>query len=79
MLYVTAAQEGVRKPAGMFYFHIHSPKLKDLYGEGSEEFEASVKNEIIKSFKLDGIMINDEDTVGAIAGDFDKKSKIAEI
>ncbi len=79
MLYVTAAQEGVRKPAGMFYFHIHSPRLKDLYGEGSEEFEASVKNEIIRSFKLDGIMINDEDTVGAIVGDFDKKSKIADV
>lgn len=79
MLYVKAAQEGVRKPAGMFYFHIHSPKLKDVYGEMSDEFEKMIRDELNKGFKLNGIIISDKETVDAIAGDFEKNSDIVDV
>lgn len=79
MLYMKAAQGEERKPAGMFYFHIHSPKLKDFYGENSQNLDEMIRAEINKNFKLEGIIIHDSDTVEAIAGAFEKNSDIVDV
>ncbi|MDD5922700.1 MAG: PD-(D/E)XK nuclease family protein [Eubacteriales bacterium] len=62
MLYLDAAEQGGRKPAGAFYFHIQEPRVKDA--ETDEEIEEAIR----KSFKLNGLLVDDEETVREVAG-----------
>jgi ATP-dependent helicase/nuclease subunit B len=74
MLYLEAAQEGKRKPAGVFYFLISDP-LIDLDRE-TENISEKISSEMRKVFKLNGIMVDDDRVVKGIAGDFDRYSDI---
>lgn len=73
MLYLAAACEKQRKPAGVFYFKITEPMLdatgKDWDGE-------ELAREIRKNFKLNGVMVDDPQVIQSIAGDFSGFSEI---
>ena len=73
MLYLKAACEKDRKPAGVFYFRIQEPMV-DL-SEKDVESE-TIEKEIRKSFKLDGILVDDPVVIGDIAGEFEGFSEI---
>lgn len=77
MLYLKAAQKKERKPAGVFYFLIDDPQV-DLTGENTEAEKISEKisKEMRKSFKLNGIMVNDDNVISGIAGEFEGVSDI---
>ena len=75
MLYMKAAQSDVRKPAGAFYFLISDPDI-DVTGMAQEEIFEKISKEMMKFFKLNGIMVNDSAVIEEIAGDFDGYSDI---
>lgn len=80
MLYMKAAQEGVRWPAGVFYFHIHNPRVDSSVASDQfepEKISEKIYKEIRKSFKLNGIMINDDEVIDEIDSQFEKASDIA--
>jgi ATP-dependent helicase/nuclease subunit B len=80
MLYMKAARGGEKLPAGVFYFHIQNPRIEaSARAAGGEELSRIVSEEIRKSFRLNGIMVDDPETVSEIAGDFDKSSDIAPV
>lgn len=66
MLYLTAAEENSKKPAGVFYFLIAEPKLKP--GES-----------LMKQFRLNGVVLDDMDVIHEIDRDFQTKSDILPI
>ena len=71
-------QVELREPAGVFYFLIDDPKV-DLTGTGREKFVEKITADLKKSFRLNGIMVNDLDVIESIAGDFDGISDIVPI
>ena len=93
MLYMSAAREdGRRKPAGVFYFHIQEPRAKMDKASGrvplpeepadpvpADPFLAEVEKEIRKQFRLKGRMVDDPETVEEIAGEFQKTSDVVNL
>ncbi|MBR3785977.1 MAG: PD-(D/E)XK nuclease family protein [Firmicutes bacterium] len=75
MLYLKAAQEQKRKPAGVFYFLIDEPKV-DLTDIEKEKVFEKISKEMRKSFRLNGIMVEDPTVIRSIAGEFDGYSDI---
>ena len=75
MLYLKAAQEQKRKPAGVFYFLIDEPKV-DLTDTEREKVFEKISKEMKKSFRLNGIMVEDPAVIRGIAGEFDGYSDI---
>ena len=75
MLYLKAAQEQKRKPAGVFYFLIDEPKV-DLSDIEKEKVFEKISKEMKKSFRLNGIMVEDPMVIRGIAGEFDGYSDI---
>ncbi len=72
MVYLRAAMEEKREPAGAFYFHISEPSIDAGAIAGDREsqgFKDKLEDEIRKSFMMDGAMVSDPDVVEAIAGD----------
>lgn len=72
MVYLRAAMEEKREPAGAFYFHVFEPSvdagtIQD--GTQSQAFRDKVEDEIRKSFMMDGAMVGEPDVIEAIAGD----------
>ena len=78
MLYLRAAQKQVHKPAGVFYFLIDDPKV-NVQKLLPEEIADAVSKEIQNSYKLKGTMINDENVIRGIAGDFASNSSIVSL
>lgn len=87
MLYMKAALEGMNRmylnavPAGVFYFRIQEPAadIGDTgYGDpaGIEEY---VDTNLRKSFKMDGIVVNEPDVIDALDGDFTGFSEIIRV
>ena len=74
MLYLKAAQEGSRKPAGVFYFLIRDPRV-ELNG-AEEKISEKISKEMRKSFRLNGIMVDDCRVIRDIAGEFQGFSDI---
>ncbi|MEG0392079.1 MAG: PD-(D/E)XK nuclease family protein, partial [Anaerovoracaceae bacterium] len=77
-VYLRAGCRAEKKPAGAFYFHIDEPRI-DAGGCSEEEVAAYIEKEIPKIFKMDGVMVNDEEVVASIAGDFDRYSTIVPV
>ncbi|MDD4564081.1 MAG: exodeoxyribonuclease V subunit gamma [Eubacteriales bacterium] len=84
MLYLSAAlgagspekyKDNLYKPAGVFYFEIAEP-LIDVTRIPEEEYLERVKTERKKSFKLDGVVIDDQGIIESIAGEFSGYSDI---
>ena len=76
MLYLQAACEKDKKPAGVFYFRIKEP-MTELTPEKLDQ--ETVEKEIRKSFKLDGILVDDPVVITDIAGEFEGFSEIVPI
>lgn len=66
------------RPAGIFYFKLDEPVFNASDWE-SEQIEDKIKAEFRKSFKLDGILVNETDVIESIAGDFAGSSDIVPI
>ncbi|NCF00405.1 PD-(D/E)XK nuclease family protein [Emergencia sp. 1XD21-10] len=75
MLYLKAAQEKQRKPAGVFYFHIADQRV-DLTGTEREKFFEKISKEMRKFFRLSGIMVDSGAVIEDIAGEFSGFSDI---
>lgn len=87
MLYLKAAlgdnniKEGKvlgAKPAGIFYFKLDEP-IFNASNYDSDKLEDKVKSDVRKSYKLDGILVNEPDVIESIAGDFAGSSDIVPI
>lgn len=76
MMYLQAACGTTKKPAGVFYFRIKEP-MEDF--SGKEADMDMLQKEIRKSFKLDGVMIDEPQVVEAIAGAFSGYSEIVPV
>ncbi len=76
MLYLEASLERRMKPAGVFYFKISEPMV-DASGAaiGPEE----ISDKIQKSFKLNGVIVDDPNVIRNVAGDFSGISDIVPI
>ena len=87
MLYMTAAMGAAGKiytdaaPAGVFYFHIHEPvadgnnaKPKDI-----EDFEGFLDTNYKKSFKMEGIAVNEPEIIEILDRDFKGFSQIVRV
>lgn len=76
MLYLRAAmKEETDKPAGVFYFEIAEPAI-DASLMTTEEYQSKLETEFTKSFKLDGVVLNDVKVIEGIAGEFTGYSDI---
>lgn len=75
MLYLKAAQENVRRPAGVFYFLIDDHRV-DLTGTDKEKISEKISKDMRKFFRLNGIMVSDDQVIDSIAGEFDGYSDI---
>lgn len=67
MLYLEASMENTRKPAGVFYFNISEPMI-DMSARVIDAEE--IGDKIKKSFKLNGVIVDDPDVIRSVAGDF---------
>lgn len=76
MLYLQAACINESKPAGVFYFRIKEPMVDFSQRDIDAEY---LEKEIRKSFKLDGIMVDDPQVIAGIAGEFGGFSEIVPI
>lgn len=63
------------KPAGVFYFEIAEPQV-DASELTAIDYQEKIKSEIKKSFKLDGIVLNNPSIIESIAGEFSGYSDI---
>ncbi len=80
MLYMKAAQEETREPAGVFYFYLgtqdlNTDQLKDVSIAGEAEPEAISQK---RAPSMQGIVINDPETITEIIGE-DPGQRIASI
>lgn len=76
MLYLEAALEKERKPAGVFYFKINEP-LIDLSGKAGEPDD--IQDKIRKNFKLNGVITDNPNVIRSVAGDFEGISDVVPI
>lgn len=75
MLYLRAAQEAERKPAGVFYFLIKEPSV-NAENIRPQELEQKVAEEARRSCRMDGVAVDDPGTIEQIAGEFSGFSDI---
>lgn len=78
MLYLKAAQEEKREPAGVFYFLISEPSVS-ADSIRPEELGSKVKEETKKACRMDGIMVDDPSVIGSIVGELSGYSDIAPV
>lgn len=87
MLYMTAAIDGMKQkaenvsPAGVFYFKIHEPTVESSYKEldKPDKFDDKLEKEFRKSYKMDGIVVNEPEVVDSIDSDFSNFSELIKI
>ncbi|MCI9596967.1 MAG: hypothetical protein HFE75_06670 [Firmicutes bacterium] len=78
MLYLRAAQQQEREPAGVFYFLIREPSVS-AEAILPEAFSEKVEQEAKKACRMDGIMVDDPQVIGHIAGAFSGYSDIVPV
>lgn len=75
MLYLRAAQEAKREPAGVFYFLIKEPSV-NAEAIRPEELEEKVREAAQKACRMDGVAVDAPDVIREIAGEFSGYSDI---
>lgn len=87
MMYLKSAVEGVWalektgkqkppvEPAGVFYFTIGEPSVA-ADGYSFEEISDKVSQEIEKSFRMNGLMVDEPQVIQSIAGEFEGSSRV---
>lgn len=81
MLYLKAAQDAVDSNlvgGGVFYFQIDEPIVDASEMEQNLDLD-KIDGEAFKTFRLDGIMLDDAEVIKSIAGEFTGYSKIFSI
>lgn len=78
MLYLKAAQQEQREPAGVFYFLIREPSVS-AEAIRPEELAERVSEEAQKACKMDGVMVDDPQVIRDIAGDFSGYSDVVPV
>ncbi len=81
MIYLKAVQEALdpREPgAGVFYFHIDEPLLDASEVADGQLLEA-LEKERVRQYRLDGMLLDDEEVIRSVAGDFTDYSGICSI
>lgn len=80
MLYLEGAMGGLResRPAGVFYFEIAEPMV-DASGYVPEELADKVAEQVRKTFKMDGVMVDEPAVIEGIAGEFSGFSDIVPV
>lgn len=78
MLYLRAAQQQEREPAGVFYFLIQEPSVS-AEAILPEEFEEKVEQSAKKAYRMDGVMVDDPQVIEHIAGAFSGYSDIVPV
>ena len=81
MIYLKAVQDALdpREPgAGVFYFHIDEPLLDASEVADGQLLEALDK-ERVRQYRLDGMILDDEEVIRSVAGDFTDYSGICSI
>ncbi|QHI72570.1 PD-(D/E)XK nuclease family protein [Aminipila terrae] len=85
MLYLKAAlnqrlngKTAENRPAGIFYFKLDEPvfNASDL---DSKILEEKIKTEFRKSFKLDGVLVDQPEVIESVAGEFTGSSDIVSV
>jgi len=61
-------------PAAAFYFNLLNPVV--AYGQGFKDNPDAIKDEILKNFKMSGIVLEEGDVIYAMDRDLDKSSQI---
>jgi ATP-dependent helicase/nuclease subunit B len=71
MLYLDAVTRGASlKPAGVFYFKVSEPRTNcGSWSESGDSITERAESELRKKFRLDGVLIDDQEVLRAIAGD----------
>ncbi|MBQ7703625.1 MAG: PD-(D/E)XK nuclease family protein, partial [Firmicutes bacterium] len=75
MLYMEAARQKVKRPAGVFYYHIKDPLINVTDDNDPNKLAGKLADEL----KLEGVTVNDPDVIRSIAGDFTGKSDVLPI
>ncbi|MCQ4636495.1 exodeoxyribonuclease V subunit gamma [Anaerovorax odorimutans] len=78
MLYLKAAQQQEREPAGVFYFLISEPSVS-AESIRPEELTEKVELEAKKACKMDGVMVDDPQVIRDIAGEFSGYSDVVPV
>ena len=81
MIYLKAVQDVLdpREPgAGVFYFHIDEPLL-DASDVSDGKLEEAIEKDRIRRYRLDGMLLDDEEVIRSIAGEFDDYSGICSL
>lgn len=73
MLYLEAAIEKERKPAGIFYMNLSEPMI-DMSAKKIDD--ERIAADIRKNFKLNGLIADDAQVISSVAGDFSGYSEI---
>ena len=73
MVYLKAAEQEGRKPAGVFYFYIREPRVNSAEEDLTPE---ELSKELRKAFQMNGLMVDDPETVREVAGDFEGSSPV---
>jgi ATP-dependent helicase/nuclease subunit B len=78
MLYMKAARGEEKEPAGVFYFHIHDPRIEGESVEGAtgDTLMEKLQGQLRKAFFLKGILVNKDNNVEEVAGEFEKQSEV---
>lgn len=77
MLYLQAAQEEVRKPAGVFYFLISEPEV-ELTGSPKDS-EGIVNDTLESAYRMEGLMLENDTVIREVAGEFTEASKVVKL
>ena len=81
MLYLRAVTEGSRlrgkemQPAGVFYFRIANPSF-EVDAKARNERNDEHEQKILRSFRLDGVVLDDPAVIRSLAGEFTSSSEI---
>ncbi len=81
MIYLKAVQDAIapQEPgAGVFYFHIEEAML-DASGVAAEQLEEALKQEQARRYRLDGMLLDDEEVIRSIAGEFTDYSGVCSL
>ena len=78
MLYLKAAMGKEKKPAGVFYFLIGDPQF-DVTNTEKKNISEKISKEMRKFFKLNGIMVDTDEVVQGIAGEFEGFSDVVSL
>ena len=78
MLYLEAAREKEKKPAGVFYFLIEESRSKVDALEATAD-QSAIDELLRANSQMNGVVVDDENVIREVAGEFDDKSTVLKL